>query len=627
VSARAWLAPLGAAWIAMAAGCFSPELTPGLPCATDHDPPCPEGQVCDLAAQQCVPDSSLDTWRDDSAADFADPSAVFDDAAVEANGAVSPTPYLVEGVAISGIDDTLIGPDNEDVAPWDDIARAPTAGRGFWRGELDVSFGGEPPGTGLDNLGGITIRIEGEIYLFGTTELQLDCDERCFFDVGDPATGAFTRVAASDQGPPDTGTAVVATEGWYPFHAAVEADGSPVQFELMYDDDGELVDIEPERLRARVDTLAGLALDGFDEAYLHGPTGTTLSAVDLGQRQDYGNSSFPDDIGDLGNGSWTARWSGQVLVTVAGAYAFTLDSRGGHRMWLDGVEVADHVDANPAQVTTTPAMILDAGWHDLVIDVLKDGTSSTPAYFQITIAQGPELVGAFFPVDRQRPVTGRVARWTTNGNSTTVAIPDIGSAAKSVFADLPNGVSTVLIADYVYSFTHPLQSTVSLVLDRPGAGPQTLIAAGALTGTGAYAARVRFDDVQGPGGWQLTGADTTADVMTGSLTAVNLSTTYTGGTAPFPTRARYTSRVRELGAVVAYSGVRWQTRQAAADQVIVSVRSCDDAACTDVPWTAVPSSGAVAGIPPRRFAQYQIEITGDGDHAPALDWIEIDYRL
>jgi hypothetical protein len=117
------------------------------------------------------------------------------------------------------------------------------------------------------------------------------------------------------------------------------------------------------------------------------------------------------------------------------------------------------------------------------------------------------------------------------------------------------------------------------------------------------------------------------DVMTGSITSARIAATYTGGPAPFPRLARYTSEVRNLGTVIAYSGVRWQLRQARGAQVVVSVRSCADPTCTGVAWTAVPASGAVAGIPALPFAQYQVEIATDGDIATALDWIEIDYRL
>jgi hypothetical protein len=129
----------------------------------------------------------------------------------------------------------------------------------------------------------------------------------------------------------------------------------------------------------------------------------------------------------------------------------------------------------------------------------------------------------------------------------------------------------------------------------------------------------------------LTASETgLADLMSGTIDLVKLSETYAGGPPPFPTRAMYTSRIREIGtSVIAIGSVRWRARQERdGGAVQVRVRSCDSAsACAAEPWTDVAQSGDVAGVPPRAFLQYQVELTTNGDVATALDWIEIDYRL
>jgi hypothetical protein len=504
-----------------------------------------------------------------------------------------------------------------------------SAGRGFRR-DLDLVASGMPlPGTGLDHSDSVTVLIEGEIYLVvGSTEIELDADDRGFFDLYDPATGVFERVVAGSFGPPERRIVDVDADGWYPFQAAFENAGGVAEFRLRVGDDGDNPrDVDPARLRVRLDGRTGLALDGFDDPYLQVPTGTTLTADEL-DAIDYGDE-FPDDLGPLGYQTWSTRWSGEVLVEVAGDYAFAIDSEGGHRMWLDGVQVADTSSAGAPQQTRTPAVTLDAGWHQIAVDLMKDDGSTT--YLQLTVADGPELVGDFFPVERTRPVIGRGARWAAVDNGISLTIPDVGSATRSVVLDLPQGVSQVIVADYYYALTHPVQSGLGVTLSRPGGANQTLHATGDLTGAGGFADRRRFDTVAGDGTWALTVTETgIPDLMTGAITDVKLGVTYAGGTRPYPTRAVYTSRIRELGpTVVSISGVRWQARQERdGGGVTIRVRSCDSAAaCASEPWHDVARSGDVAGVSPRAFLQYQVEITTGGDVPTGLDWIEIDYRL
>jgi len=615
--------------IAAIGGCFSPEPAVGLGCA-DGDVRCPEGQVCDDAAGVCVPDSSLDTWRDDTATDFDDPTATLEDGTIEANGAVGPAPYFVDGLAIYGIASLAIGSGNEGTVTWDAIVAQPTAGRGFSHALDIASTSSQPPGgTGLSTGAGITVRLEGELYLpAGTTQFNLDTDDRGFFDLGNPATGQYTRVVFAAQ-PDGTGSATVPAAGWYPFRGAYENSSGGMRYELSTRPPGGSYSVVGrDRLRVRTDGLSGLALDGFDDSYLFYPTGTTL-ALDPLDNQAFAGAEHPPDVGDVGSGAWTTRWGGQVLVTTAGSYAFTLDTEGGHRMWIDGQQVASSSGAAAPEVTNTPPITLDLGWHDLVLDLFKDASSTDPTHLRLTIASGPEFQGTFFPVDQTRPVIGRGARWTTSSSGSTAAIADGGSATKTVSLVVPGGVSQALVADYEYGVTHQALATLAITLSRPGAGTSTLVAVGDLTGMGGHGGRRHYTSIDAVGSWTLTATDSDGtDLLVGSISSAAISATYRGGPQPFPTRTVYTSRVRELGPVVSISGVRWQTRQDPGGAVRVRVRSCDTAdACASEAWTEVARSGDAAGVPARPFLQYQAEITGDGDIPTALDWIELDYRL
>ena len=101
-----------------------------------------------------------------------------------------------------------------------------------------------------------------------------------------------------------------------------------------------------------------------------------------------------------------------------------------------------------------------------------------------------------------------------------------------------------------------------------------------------------------------------------------------GGVAPFPASYRYVSAVRELGDVAAFGPMNWQLRQASdTATALVRIRTCDTAAaCQSEPWTEV-TLGTVPDVTPRRFAQYLVELTTNGDVPTALDFIELGYSV
>ena len=581
--------------------------------------------MCDLTLRECVPDSSLDTWRDDTAADFGDPSAVLESATVEANGAIGPAPYFI-GVSITGIDALAIGEGEEDTITWAEITSTPTTGRRAFAHDVDVDFGDDPPlHIGLDGTVDITALVEGEIYLdAGVVELELDVNDQGVFELAD-AAGVFSHVVGADSGGNQSGTVQIAAAGWYPFRGAVSSDMGDFYWSIDVGYDGDNPSGVPrDRLRTRVDGADGVLLDGFYDSWLLNPGATALSRDGLADL-DFGDDP-PPDLGPLG-AVWAARWSGQFLVAQGGEFTFDLDTRGGHRMWIDGQMVADDFATSPATTVTEP-MTLDAGWHDLVLDVQK--MSGTTAWTRLTVASGPELAGEFFPVERTRPVLGRGARYSYAVNGASLAIADApgAGAVKSTGPYRPAG-ATPLINDVTYQFTHPLQSSVSGTLREPSGQVITLFAAGALTGMGPHSNHLQYDNPVGTTQWQTTFTDTLMDMVVGTSDYLRVALTYAGGEPPFPTRAVYTSRIRDLGPAVAITGVRWQARQERAETPVrVRVRSCDDpTACAAEPWADVARSGDVAGVMARRYLQYQVEITTNGDVPTALDWIELDYRL
>lgn len=625
---RARWAAVTAAALAPAAACFSPSPITGLGCA-DTEPRCPGGQVCDDAAGVCVPDSALATWRDDTVADFAQPTAVLADATVELDGAIGAAPYFADGLAVWGIASAAIDDGAAATVSWDAIAALPTTGHGFTR-SLDLYSDTDEPLTGsyLANTDATTIRIEGELLLdAGATLLSLDADDRGFVELQDPSSGTWNRLAADVDSDTQEREYTVAEDTWVRFRAAYTNVDDDSELELRMRPPGSgFQGVSRYRMRARVDGVAGLALDGFDGPYLWTPLGVSIADYPVASLAYTGNDAPPGQP-HLGGGGWTQRFAGQVLVTVPGAYAFELDSEGGHRMWIDGERVADSGGAGIPGSSRTDPIELAAGWHDVVVDWMKSSGFADPTFMTLVVADGPELVDGFFPPERTRPVVGRGARWTYSSSNGAQAIAEGASTTKTVYTPVPSGVGEVELADYTYLVSHAALATLQIQLAIDGGAPFTLVAAGDLEGMGNYSQNLH-EGASPVGGWALTVTDTAAaDTFTGTLSSAQIATTYAGGLAPLATHAVYTSAIRDLGAVVAISGVRWQTRQDPGGAVIVRVRSgVTPETCMAAAWVTVAASGDVAGIEALPFVQYQVELAGDGDRAPALEWIEIDYR-
>jgi hypothetical protein len=182
-------------------------------------------------------------------------------------------------------------------------------------------------------------------------------------------------------------------------------------------------------------------------------------------------------------------------------------------------------------------------------------------------------------------------------------------------------------ADGAFQVTHNVLPSLSVSVDTPSTAPKQLIAAGEIMGMGQHYRHYHLLTTTNNGSWTVTATDTNPDTIGGSLNfaAVTLQGSY--GPDPFSKSYSYTSAPREIGKVDSFAYVRWALRQARpTTMVTVLLRTCDSAeACAGEPWTPV-ASGAVPEVTPRRFAQYRVELTGDGTVPTALDWIEIAYR-
>ena len=477
--------------VVLLVGCYDPEVPLGVPCSETGE--CPAGQQCDAITNTCTGPTDLQVWRDDTAADFAQPGAVLTDATIEPLGAIGPAPYATGRFKLAGIAADMI-PD-PSTAPWDAIAAAPITGVAYTP-RLEMNYSADiPDGLGLTTGDNITVTVEGELYLDATGMwiFELDANDKGFVEIAPPG-GDFVRVVTSSRAV-TTGTFVVTTPGWHRVRGAFADAAMNMDFTLRLDAPnvaGGQRSIKSDQMRVRVDDMTGWAIDGFADGLLVDYTGSTL------QQDPIDGDYNADPFGILlGAGAWSMRWSGQVLFDATGDYVFHIASLRGHRMWIDGNLIADAF-VNLDQQTTTAPIHLDEGWHDVVIDLTKSGASSTtPSMLSVHVMDGPVWVGQSIPTDHVRPLIGRQVRWASDQNGTDVAVPDGSSATKPLFIDLPaNAVPMSIQAGS--EIDHPAQAQMSVVLDPPVGANLTFLAFGGLTGTGV---RYGYDAVPRRGRW------------------------------------------------------------------------------------------------------------------------------
>ncbi|HUS31036.1 MAG TPA: PA14 domain-containing protein [Kofleriaceae bacterium] len=604
---------LGAALFA-AVGCYDPQVPLGIPCSDTGE--CPRGQECDTISNTCGEPAELRTWRDDSAADFSQTGAVLIDSAVEKAGFVGPVPYATGRAKVSGVVGNKIGADAA-AATWAnvDVARAGTSFATALALNYDILV---PRGVGLTQADDVTVLVECEIQLdaAGAWRFELDANDNGFLELAPPG-GDFTRVVNSANAA-TSATYNVATPGWYRLRAAFADAAMFMDFHVRMDSpaiQGGFREIAPDQMRVRVDGIDGAIFDGFDDTYLLRYFGSTLLATPI-------QLTLPDDPYAINIGilSLSMRAVGQFLIDKEGDYSFTVSSHHGHRVWIDGQQVANAFGGTDATTNVAP-IHLDAGWHYLVFDAMK-ANSSALLTASIVVASGPDLVGQSFPVDHLRPVPSNAFRWAADSDAASTTITDGGSIMRPLTLLLPNGAMAKSI-DADFEFNHTAQAQVGITLDPPAGSNITLVATGALAGSGQHVEHVTVPAADAGASWNLIASDSTVDAITGTLDLFSVTMLYDGGLKPFPTTYRYESAPKDLGNVVALGPLSWQTRQGSAAKV--QFRMCADASCAGEAWTDVPQSGAVPSVALKPYAQYAVEFTGDGVIPTALDWIELQY--
>ena len=576
------------------------------------------------ARVDAAPDANLAPgfFLDDVASDFAGGTLL--GAVVEDFGAVAPTAYFTGGLRVVAADTAVFT--DASTATWAQIlAMAVTPSVAPGRG-LNVAWGsGTPGGLGLTAGDDFTMIYTGEIFLeAGTWSFHLLADDHAFLELAPIGSTTFGRVVSANWPNEVAGVFMAPTAGWYPVRMAhAERTGSVNLRVEATAPGGPRGPVSRHRLRFPVSGVAGMVVSGFDDARMLGDHQASFDrAAPAGVNW---NNDRPADLGITAADDFSVRWAGQLRVDVGGPFTFRYVSDDGQRLWVDGELVLDHWDSNTHD-TTTPAITLAPGWHDLAIDVNEAGGV---AQAFLGVVTGPELVGATLPLARLRPVDARHERYETAVDRTDRAIPDVGVVEAAITIDAPPGAK----ADGVevgWTFDHTYQGDLeislvapdgSLVLLRDNAGAR---AGGTVTERLSTAA---LDGATASGTWKLRVRDTVS-VDTGTLRDFQLTVHHHAGQPSIAGAAVYESAIKDLGTTVtAYSDFSWRARREPGTAVRLLARSGDSEADVRTAAWSTPMVDPDAGAPavePRRYFQYRIELDGEGDRSATVDWVRLD---
>jgi subtilisin-like proprotein convertase family protein len=613
--------------LAVIAGCASAGGDASTPDASGSDPIDGAPGEPDALVPDAIPSDAMVSslsLTDDVAADFV--AAASSETTVEAWGAVAPIAHYTGGL-LQRASDTGVFVD-PSTTTWATIQGYTATGKNAITWLSQQLWGADtPPSVGLTSPDDFSMWFEGEIWLeAGAWSFSLLADDHGFVEIAAPGTALFERVLNANWNVAGTGPFTAATTGWHPFRFAVAEQGGGAEYTLQFSGPGVALQTIPrDRFRARVDNLTGLVLAGFDDSRGTGDVDTTIDTVGPGYTN--WNTGNPGDLGMTASDTFSVRWTGQVRIDVAGSYTFRYSSDDGQRLWIDGIKRLDSWSPGDATANNvTQAITLAAGWHDLVIEQ-TEAAGSAAAF--LTVESGPDGVGQPLPVARLRPVEARSDRLAAGSDRTDRAVPDQGSVQSTVAVTAPAN-AVVTSVDVSFQFTHTYKGDMRFQLRAPNGTTVDIVNFNG-PGSGTFTERfivTGFVSTPVNGTWTFLALDEVG-TDTGTLLDVEITPHYTGGEPPIPTTSWFESSVRDLGAgVVAIDTVNWTERLPAGSDVSLRVRTCaTPEECATATWSApITASGGAAGVAPARYLQYRIDFTSDGDRAPAIEMVRIDYR-
>src|SRR6185437_13406706 len=329
-----------------------------------------------------------------------------------------------------------------------------------------------------------------------------------------------------------------------------------------------LAPFDPDRLRVAVGAQRGIVADAFDDFELVRPSARGLLAAPLLDQAS--STTVPPDYGITTPNGYSFHWACQIRIDVAGDYGFLVDTDDGHRLRIDGQIVTDKLSQTPIK-ETLPAIHLDPGWHDVVIDYTQYIAS---AHARFSIASGPDLVGMTIPLDRVRPVVPRTDRVAARYDATDLAWPASGSAAYAFEPAIPTG-ATVAGIDAEYTLDAPHAANVEVDSIAPDGTVAILRPQGTTDRTTAvieYKNSHGLDGKNAAGTWHLQFVDR-GGVAGGNARDGAITVHYTGGHAPIAQASAFESAPRDLGGSSRIDEVTYSASAPPGTSVVVRLRT------------------------------------------------------
>ena len=522
-------------------------------------------------------------------------------------------------------------------------------GVGLWTGE-DIA----PPVAGavrLDYLGIVgdttmTIWLEGEVWLDGQPGEMFHVigDDVGFVDLAQPGTTAYVRLA-------DNGTASVPESGagWYPVRVGFANGDAIFHFAFTHaDPGGNDVPWTRDRMRARASELSGALRTVFGHQILgggalgqppviHVEDGPLIAAT----FPDPGPQGVPTDAPDV-NLNWSARYAAQVYIAQAGSYTLTVNSDDGNRVQFAGQTRSMSWDFNQGtpDVTSTITAALPVGWSDLIVDYNQCNGGR-----KLNVAlSGGGLSGSIAKA-LLRPVEPAGDRLALGFDDTPRAVTDNGGAGLPATATFPIAAyggdtpETVASIDITYEVDEPHWTDLRFDLESPTKRVNVPARGGTLNGdqvsqvTIAGNASAPLNQLLGgpaAGTWKLDVydvVDSGSGNTDGHLKSAKLTLHTQGGPDKVARTASWTSApIDAVTAIFAIDGIAWDARTADSGSVAVRVATCQRGDCSDAMFSAPVTQAMPFTVPPGRYLQIRVEMTGDGSHESELRSIAVMLR-
>ena len=521
------------------------------------------------------------TLVDDTAADFM--AGTRTDVAVDSLGLLVPEAY-VPGLHARSYGVVTM----DDNTTWESLTANLPAMIGERYGEQPITdWGGDRPyslglTTGGDNF---TIVYDGEIYLDGSTTLQLQADDQAFIQVD---TGTYLRAHYNDG--TQTLAVTVPTAGWYPIHGAVVETYGYAHFLLS-------TAAGPAKLRARVTDAHGLTVVGSQDRIFTHPISAPSIEPQLLDRT--WNGTVPSyDLQNIQNNDHSLRYAGQLRVDADSDVTFALDEGGvaQHyaRLFVDGVRIASNWPGDPAK-PTSDAVHLTAGWHDVVADY---------AMYSGNEHVGLTANGAVIDAMHLRPVrTGGLLAFEVAGNLSAGAS---SSMSFSYTLPVPAG-STIDYVDHGFSLTGATRDQVTDTFDG---------AALAIPATASYEGNFDYwPELAGPAAATFSELVVTMNTSASVGYPCVTASYHGGGDPPFATQMMYVSAPHQAGGKITAVRVIGDLHGA---QLTTEVRTGDTGSIDTAPWVAPET------MPSGALVEYRLTLTSNGWVSPAIDRVELD---